>query len=234
MPGLTEQKKEAKRLKTLFKEKSPLSQKDFAEKYGLGTPANFGQYLNGYRPLNVRLALMISNALNINISDFSPRLAREVRRLGLDPCTSEKNSDAVRIPVLTPREVVEYAENQAVMSLEELPHLYGTSPKDDNCMAVFVESGPTAPDYNRGDTIIFNPVMEPSSGDDVVAIWREPYTNQMQCTIRHYIATTSNNSSESSFELQTTNASYQKLSSTEVECKVLGVVLEYRRPFNNQ
>ena len=56
MPSPTEQQKEAERLKSLFKEKSTLSQKDFAEEYGLGTPATLNQYLNGYRPLNVRLA----------------------------------------------------------------------------------------------------------------------------------------------------------------------------------
>ena len=231
MTTISEQKKEAKRLKTLFKEKSTLTQKDFAQKYGLGTPANFGQYLNGYRPLNVRLALMIANALDINISEFSPRLAREVRRLGLDPCVTEKNTDAVQIPVLLPQQVVQFAENQSLVNLHELPHVYGTSPQDDNCMALFVESDPIAPDYLKGDTIIFNPVMEPAPGDDVVAIWREPYTNEMQCTVRGYILTSINDSGESSFELQTRIASYQPLSSTEVECKVLGVVIEFRRQY---
>ena len=172
---------------------------------------------------------MLANALNIKISDFSPRLAREIRKLGLDPTLTDKNADAVRIPILTPKQVVRYSENKTIPNEAELPHLYGVSPKDDNCLALSIENDPMAPDYLKGDTIVFNPTMTPDPGDDVVAIWRERYTDEMRCTVRGYILTAIDDTGDHTFELQTRNATYKPLNSQEVECKIIGVVLECRR-----
>lgn len=76
-----EQEKECATLKRLFSEQSQLTQKEFAAKFGLGTPGNLWQYLNARRALNLDVAVKFAAGLGIDVADFSPRLAAR-RRAG--------------------------------------------------------------------------------------------------------------------------------------------------------
>ena len=84
MPLTPEQAQECAKLKQLFVEKSELSQRAFVKKFNLGTPANLGQYLQGRRALNLKIAMVMAKALDVEVSDFSPRLAREIALLQSD------------------------------------------------------------------------------------------------------------------------------------------------------
>ena len=84
MPLTAEQAQACAALKRFFEEKSTLSQRAFAQQYGLGTGGNLNQYLNGRRPLNLRVAMTFASALKIQVKDFSPRLAREIAKIKED------------------------------------------------------------------------------------------------------------------------------------------------------
>ena len=101
-----DQELECRKLKAIFLQKSPLSQKAFAEKYGFGTPANLGQYLNGRRPLNVNLSARLAKILGVDIADFSVRLAKEAATLGIDTgaktnVSQIKTRQNKKIPILS-------------------------------------------------------------------------------------------------------------------------------------
>ena len=70
---------ESTRLKALWdaagrNTKYALTQKQFAEKFGLGGQAFVQQLLNGHRPLNLETALPFVSYLRCRLGDFSPRL----------------------------------------------------------------------------------------------------------------------------------------------------------------
>lgn len=70
---------EAQKLKVLWdaagrNTQHPLTQKQFAEKYGLGGQAFVQQLLNGHRPLNLETALPFVSYMRCRLGDFSPRL----------------------------------------------------------------------------------------------------------------------------------------------------------------
>lgn len=51
---------ESAALKTVFLQRTTMSQADFGEKFGLGTQGNVWQYLSGHRPLNLRAAALLT------------------------------------------------------------------------------------------------------------------------------------------------------------------------------
>lgn len=77
-PLTKEQEADAKRLNALWlrqKRALGLTQEQVAADCGWNTQAAFSQYLLGRIPLNLKAALKISAALQVNVYDFSPRLA---------------------------------------------------------------------------------------------------------------------------------------------------------------
>lgn len=72
------QLEDAARLKALYQERATLSQAEFGARFGIGSQGMVWQYLNGRRPLNHRAAEAFATGLNIQITDFSPTLARQI------------------------------------------------------------------------------------------------------------------------------------------------------------
>lgn len=95
------QEKECQSLKALFNEKSKISQREFVKLYDLGTPANLGQYLNGRRPLNITIASKVAAGLGIKVSDFSPRLANEIKELNAINNVSPALITQKKIPIIS-------------------------------------------------------------------------------------------------------------------------------------
>lgn len=71
---------DAARLKKLF-ERSGHTQSWFGAEYEIGNQAMVGQYLNAKRPLNFKAACKFAKGLKINIDDFSPMLAEQIREM---------------------------------------------------------------------------------------------------------------------------------------------------------
>lgn len=74
-----EQAEECAKLKAAFASRSnrKLTQGAIADELGISQAA-VSHYLNGYNPLNTRIAAVFSKMLEIPIAQFSPRLAREI------------------------------------------------------------------------------------------------------------------------------------------------------------
>ena len=76
-----ENRSESAALLALWKVKHTLSQNDFGEAYGLGNQSNVGHYLHARNPLNLKAAMAFASHLECDISEFSPRLARDLKSL---------------------------------------------------------------------------------------------------------------------------------------------------------
>ncbi len=72
---------EAARLKALWDSRPHPTQAVFGELYQLGNQANVGHYLNGRSPLNPKAAAAFATELKCSVTEFSPRVAREIERL---------------------------------------------------------------------------------------------------------------------------------------------------------
>lgn len=68
---------DAQRLKQIWDERKPMSQQKFGLDYGIGTQGAVHQFLNGLRPLNLRVAVRFATGLGVRVADFSPTLAAE-------------------------------------------------------------------------------------------------------------------------------------------------------------
>lgn len=82
-----EQKRDAERLKSLFKswqsaspDGIPISQERACEQIGLSQSA-ISQYLNGRIPLNPKAAVKFAKAIGADVSAFSETIAREIKAL---------------------------------------------------------------------------------------------------------------------------------------------------------
>lgn len=79
-PLTEEQLADAKRLQDLYKARSKMlkiTQNDIAEEFGKGQSA-VSHYLKGVNALNPRAAAIFAKFLKVNVSDFSPSIAREI------------------------------------------------------------------------------------------------------------------------------------------------------------
>lgn len=68
---------EAERLEQLFKLRAMTSQASFGKEHGVGSASMVWQYLHGRRRLNLESAIKFARGLNVQLEDFSPRLAKE-------------------------------------------------------------------------------------------------------------------------------------------------------------
>ncbi len=84
-----------------------MNQAEFGEAYGLGNQSMVGHYLYGRSALHAKAAAAFANELKCEVSDFSPRLAREISRLG------RQRADTVQL----------VSENQPVDGYIRLEHL---------------------------------------------------------------------------------------------------------------
>lgn len=79
----SEHKQEAALLTELWETRIHETQVLFGERYGIGGQSAVGQFLRGEVPLSLKAARGFAQGLQCQISDFSPRLAREAAELGL-------------------------------------------------------------------------------------------------------------------------------------------------------
>lgn len=94
-----EQAAECAALNALFLSKKKalkLTQKKLADAMGIAPPSVFN-YLNGQIPLNAKAAAKFAEMLHAPVSDFSPRLAEEIRSLAKSQ-TENANSGNVESP----------------------------------------------------------------------------------------------------------------------------------------
>lgn len=74
------QQEDAARLKDLFAKRAGKSQSDFGAEYDIGSQGMVWQYLNAHRPLNIAAAQGFARGLEVDIDDFSPTIAAQIRQ----------------------------------------------------------------------------------------------------------------------------------------------------------
>ncbi len=223
--------KESARLKELFKEKSPYSQREFAKRYNLGTPGNLWQYLSGRRPLNAKIASCISQALGISVDDFSPRLAKEIAALQggasvrlLDPEEIERKRK--QIPLIS---FVQAGELTDIGDLipDEYIEAFGDHP--DGCFALKVSGDSMTPVFDDGDVVVVDPSRSPKIGSYVVA--RSELSGMDEATLKQYFEVDFDEEGRTIFELRPLNPIYPSVHSARHKLHVVGVVAELIKRF---
>ena len=238
MPLTPEQAQECLRLKQLFLEKSDLSQRAFVKKYNLGTPANLGQYLQGRRPLNLKIATVLARALGIEVSEFSPRLAKEISLLKSDHVVPYAASGLKAIPLVAfapagtfrdsghlaaPETYVETGD--FVLVSEEYP---------DGSFATTLEGRSMEPDFLEGDIIVIDPSLRALPGDFVLAQRQSPFTDGAEWTFKKYRPREINEHGQEVFELVPLNPDFPTLRSDREQCVIIGVMVEHRRQYRRR
>lgn len=238
MPLTPEQAQECSRLKQLFLEKSDISQREFVKKYNLGTPANLGQYLQGRRPLNLKIANVMAKALGIEVSDFSPRLAKEISLLKADRAVPYNPPGLKPIPLVAfapaspftdtgqladPRTYIETGDY--VLVEEEFP---------DGTFATKIEGRSMEPDFVEGDIIVIDPSLRPLPGDFVLAQRQSPCSDGAEWTFKKYRPRGINEAGLEVYELTPLNPDFPVLRSDREQCCILGVMVEHRRQYRRR
>ena len=75
---MSEHPQESQALSTLFAERAQMSQREFGQRFKIGTGPMVWQYLQGNRTLNLRAACKFARGLGVEMARFSPRLANEL------------------------------------------------------------------------------------------------------------------------------------------------------------
>lgn len=225
MPLTTEQTQECLRLKQLFLEKSDLSQRAFVKKYNLGTPANLGQYLQGRRALNIKIASVVAKALGVEVADFSPRLAREIAQIKSDPLVSFTPASPFKDSgqLAHPNTYIETGDY--VLVSEEY---------SDGTFATTLEGRSMEPDFLDGDILIIDPTLSPLPGDFVVAERQSPYTDGAEWTFKKYRPRGINEFGQEVYELTPLNPDFPILRSDREQCYIIGVMIEHRRRYRRR
>ncbi len=231
-PLTDEEKRECAALKALFKEKSPMTQREFVKVHDFGTPANLNQYLMGRRAISLKLAVMMSKALSVPISDFSPRLALEYEAMKPDSNVSALNSIR-RIPVLSRVQAGAFTSTGQVANpeacIESGDFLYASGEMPDGTFALRVQGDSMTPDFNDGDWVVVDPGRRALPGDVVIAGRTDPITEDYDITMKKYREVGYSSSGAVIFELVPENPNYPVIRSDVLSCEVIGVVIEHRR-----
>ncbi len=232
MPLTPEQAQECAKLKQLFVEKSELSQRAFVKKFNLGTPANLGQYLQGRRALNLKIAMVMAKALDVEVSDFSPRLAREIALLQSDTVVPY-SSGLKKIPL------VSFAPASPFSDVGQLEHPQSYIEKGDfvvvdedypdGSFATTLEGRSMEPVFLEGDIIVIDPSLHPLPGDYVLAQRQSPVTDDVEWTFKKYRPRGINEHGQEVYELTPLNPDYPTMRSDREPCRILGVMIEHRR-----
>ena len=205
--------KESATLKALFNEKSTCSQREFAKKHNLGTPGNLWQYLSGRRPLNARVASIISNGLGISVSDFSPRLAKEIAAMqggaNVKLLDSEKLARKKKqIPLISFVQAGSLTDVGGLIP-DEYIEAFGDHP--DGCFALKVSGDSMTPVFDDGDYVVIDPARCPKIGSYVVA--RSDMTGMSEATLKQYFEVDFDEEGRKIFELRPLNPMYPPMHS---------------------
>ena len=161
-----------------------LTQKKLADAMGISPPSAFN-YLNGQIPLNAKAAAKFAEMLHAPVSDFSPRLAEEIRSLAKSQ-TEDSSSGPVESPSYSKRsftypvcgwnDVVEGAM-EAVQK-----HRTGERPLETQAAEIFAGTdaywvpvrgdmmvSPQGTSFPEGMLILVSSTIEPRDGQYVVS-----------------------------------------------------------------
>lgn len=232
------QEKECQSLKALFNEKSKISQREFVKLYDLGTPANLGQYLNGRRPLNITIASKVAAGLGIKVSDFSPRLANEIKELNAINNVSPAVITQKKIPIISKVQAGLFTDKGQLISRDTCINngdfIYADNELSDESFAFVISGDSMLPIFTSGDIVIIDPCLVPRPGDYVVAQRESQYTDGTEITFKKYRPKGINEFGQEVYELVPLNVDYPTIYSDREKCSIVGVMVEHRRSYRRK
>ena len=237
MPLTAEQAQECATLKQLFEEKNTLSQRAFAKQYNLGTAGNLNQYLNGRRPLNIRVAMIFASALKVQVKDFSPRLAREIATIREDR-VEPVHGHVKRVPLIAfaraglPDDIGQTKSYQTY--IDDGDYIYVDSELPDGTYATVLIGRSMEPEFFEGDIIVVDPTLSPLPGDFVIAQRESQFTDGVESTFKKYRPKGVNENGQNVFELVPLNPDYQTFRSDREHLEIVGVMVEHRRAYRRR
>ncbi|QCJ70895.1 LexA family protein [Providencia heimbachae] len=179
-PISEEQKADAVRLKAIFEAKKKelgLSQESLGDCIGMGQSA-VAQLLNGTNAINVENAAKLAAALDVPVDDFSPSLAKEIRKM-FNQVSSTKlveRENKYSYPLFTKVQAGEFTENENAYTANDAIAWIPTAKKaSESSFWLEVEGhSMTAPQGGRpsfpeGMLILIDPEQEVKFGDFCIA-----------------------------------------------------------------
>jgi SOS-response transcriptional repressor LexA len=169
------QKRDAERLRVLWDErgKTLMSQEAFGERYGIGGQSAVWQYLSGTIALNPETAERFARGLNVQVIDFSPRIAEQITqmaRVAMDT-HGETSITLAHVPVVGTAQLGDQG------FWLELGHPVGIGDgsvrfpvKDQNAYAVRVVGDSMHPRIKSGEFVIVEPNHAYAPGDEVLVV----------------------------------------------------------------
>ena len=221
---MAENKNRNQRLWELFQERATLSQRDFGEKYEIGSVSNVSQYLHGFRPLNLRAALKFARGLQVSLNEISPELAVLVSDAAkaLDTAPAAFPTTGKPVSVYSPNIAV-YAAKGANATC--LCTCYTGYENVRNLIAVEVESDDMQPTLTRGDRLIMDTQLSPEPGDIVLAT----IDGRENAVLREYAVAGVDKQGKDIFELVALDRRFPNFNSAHIGIKVLATMIEHRR-----
>lgn len=232
-----QQAEECARLKRLFLEKSPMSQREFAKRYNIGSAANLGHYLNGNRALNMKIASVIAVGLGIDVRDFSPRLADQIAALkneNIVPLPSGKK----KIPLVSMVHAGIFTAAGQVPPASTLfdcgEFIYVDDSFPDGTYALKVVGNSMEPVFLENDIIVMDPSIGPAPGDFVVAAKVSQQMSEPEFVFKKYRPLGINEQGADVFSLVSLNPDYPTLRSDREQLKIIAVMIEHRRRYRRR
>lgn len=235
IPLTPEQLADAARLKELYQRQSKslkINQNDIADELGVGQSA-ISHYLNAVNPLNPRAAAAFAKILQISISDFSPKLAAELRSMNDGASVSgtpasvvfSATADHRSLPVLKANKLRNWNENSTIHSLTETTEFLQTNQSlSGSAFAFTINDDSMHPEFHEGDVVICDPKVVRVPGDFVMA----RVGDAEEAIFRRYrlISAATDNEVFELFPLNNVHAAHR----SDVEkIRVIGVMVEHRK-----
>lgn len=235
IPLTPEQLADATRLKELYQRKSKslkINQNDIADELGVGQSA-ISHYLNAVNPLNPRAAAAFAKVLHVSISDFSPRLADELRSMKDSAAASGSQAsdffattaDHRSLPLLNPKKAADWSDLSSIHSLTDTTDFLQTNlTLSGSAFAFTIKDDSMQPEFNEGDVVICDPKVSRVPGDFVIA----QIGDSEEAIFRRYrlISAATDNEVFELFPLNNVHAAHR----SDIEkIRVIGVMVEHRK-----
>lgn len=204
-----------------------ISQKQFAEDFGLCSVSNISQYLHGFRPLNLESGLKFAKGLQCPLEDIiSTDLAQLVREAyaALNKAPELYKDDGRIIKIFSLEQAI-YVSSDAVGASYDQVHT--DYKENEKIIAIRVDSNEMAPALSEKDLVFVDLKATPSPSDIVLVA----VPNRIKALFRKYVVKSVDAQGCDVFDLVPSDSNFPTISSTLQGVRVLGVVIERRTGF---
>jgi len=204
-----------------------ISQKQFAEDFGLCSVSNISQYLHGFRPLNLESGLKFAKGLQCPLEDI---ISPDLVQLVYDAYSAMKKApelykDGSRVVKIFTLEQAIYVSTGAISASYDQVHT--DFKENEKIIGVRIDSEEMSPVLEEKDLVFVDLKAKPKPLDIVLAA----LPSRGRAIFRQYVVKTIDAEGNDVFDLVSTNPGYPTLSSSLPGVRILGVVIERRTAF---